>query len=317
MGKISEALKKVMEEREKQKQLQREAIMRASVERKEEKSPKESSPQKAKKIPLEERFKIKEQLYIVKPKDNSEIDARVVVYSDYSSPISEQYRILRTNIKSSLTKARASKKISTTKPATSPYIFTITSALHGEGKTVTAVNLAVALASDLESRVLLIDCDLRNGEIHKLLNLNYKPGLSEILTGDFDWSVALHRTLIRNLFIIPRGQPPSNPSELLGSKKMRLILERLKVEEFTYIILDTPPLLTFTDATILGVQTEGVVMVVEAQRTRAHIVKKAKEFLEQTHSRFLGFILTKVDHYTPDFYGYYYHYHYKSAGVGS
>jgi capsular exopolysaccharide synthesis family protein len=155
----------------------------------------------------------------------------------------------------------------------------------------------------------LIDCDLRKGSVHQLLNLNCEPGLSEVLTKDLEWPVALCPTRLKNLFVIPRGKTPSNPSELLGSRKMRKILEKLKAESFDYVIIDTPPLLPFTDARLLGVQTEGVIVVVQAQRTKAGVVKRAKDFLGQAHNKFLGFVLTQVDHYTPDFYGYYYYYY--------
>ncbi len=314
MGKISDALKKVQEQREKDKITIRQEIITASTKTEDisfSKPDPEKPAHKDKGLSLEEKLRLKEKLFLARGSDTSGIDPRIVAYFSRSSPVAEQYRILRTNIKSSLKKLSVPNKSALTKNITYSNMFTISSALHNEGKSVTAANLAMALASDLESKVLLVDCDLRNGALHKLLNLNFAPGLSDILNGGFDWPVALHPTVRKNLFVIPRGKSPANPSELLGSKKMRSILQKLKTESFTHVILDTPPLIPFTDARVLGLQTEGVILVVQAQRTKANIVQKAKELLEQAHNKFLGFILTKVDHHTPDFCGYYYYYHQK------
>ena len=310
MGKISEALKKVAMERERQK-FKQEPLPKIDKQKQPQIDTPVSVVGETKKLSLEEKLRLKEKLYIARAKDNSGIDPRIVAYYDRSSPASEQYRMLRTNIKSCLRRVRNLHKISNVRPAGAPYIFAVTSSLHSEGKTVTAANLAVTLASDLGSRVLLVDCDLRNGLIHKLLNINCEPGLSDILTKDFEWPVSLHPTILKNLFVIPRGKAPSNPSELLGSRKMHLVIEKLKSENFTHVILDTPPLLPFTDGAILGARTEGVLLIVQANRSSAQIVRKAKEFLEQTHNKIMGFILTHTDYYTPDFYGYY-HYYYKN-----
>ena len=190
----------------------------------------------------------------------------------------------------------------------------MTSSLHSEGKTLTSVNLAIALAKDLEARVLLIDCDLRNGQVHKLLNLEAGPGLSEVLTSGTDHHASIHKSQLDNLFVMPRGDIPHNPSELLGSKNMKQLLEKLKTELFTYIILDTPPVVPFTDAGVLGAQTDGVILVVQAHRTKADLVQKTKELLEHSRSKLLGFILTQADYYTPNMYGYYHYYRYRNNG---
>ncbi|UCC94526.1 MAG: CpsD/CapB family tyrosine-protein kinase [Candidatus Omnitrophota bacterium] len=324
MGKMSDALKKVMEEREKQRQQdlagssgvsvatesEPEPVARREVSLKEPPTPYRKTPQEvvsSKKNNLEEFLKRRrDRFYVAKATDNSGIDPRVVTYFDYSSPLSEQYRILRTNVKSYLTKKSTFHKVTSVKPVASPRILTLTSSVQGEGKTITAANLAVCLAHDLECKILLVDCDLRRGSIHALFNVNPKPGLSDILTGKVQPQEAIVPTKIPNLFVIPGGQAPHNPSELLGSKKMRAAIEALKSESFSYIILDTPPLLPFTDAGVLGTQTDGVILVVQAQRTHAPVVKKAKELLGQAHAKLLGFVLTKADYYIPDFYSRYY-----------
>ena len=259
------------------------------------------------------RFKIG-TYFIAKAKDASGIDPRLVTYHDYHSPVAEQYRILRTNVKSRLFKNNGASKTHTLKSAKLAQIFTVSSSLHSEGKTVTSINLSIALAKDLEARVLLIDCDLRNGQVHKLLNLNEGPGLSEALTSSDDHQFSIHKTNLENLFVIPRGQIPQNPSELLGSKRMRLLLEKLKTELFSYIILDTPPVIPFTDAGVLSAQTEGVILVVQAHRTKSELVQKTKELLEHSRSKLLGFILTQADYYVPNMYGYYHYYRYRDNG---
>jgi len=317
MGKISNALKKVMEEREKQKELQKNQLLEKAATQETEnqmQTPTESGKTISKSATTKEGTKgLKtDNAYVAKSKDDSGIDPRVVTYFDYSSAISEQYRILRTNIKSYLLKEAKSTKASTPKSLVSPKIITLSSSLHSEGKTVTSVNLAVALAKDIESKVLLVDSDLRNGVVHKLLNLESQPGLDQILLNGYDYSAALHPTLLKNLFVIPRGQIASNPSELLGSKKMRLLIERLRQEDFTYIIIDTPPILPFTDAQVVCSQTDATVLVVQANRAQAQAVMRAKELIQQAHGKFLGFVLTHTDYYIPDFHSYYYYYRYRN-----
>lgn len=313
MGKITDALKKITEKQEEMKQTQNIPI--AKKVSKQGKTiftnPNPSVNDNRLSLPKEAIENIKPaKLFIAKTTDDSGIDPRVVTYFDYSSPISEQYRSLRTNIKSCLRNGTQSGKIGISKTSNSPKIITVTSSLHAEGKTLTCVNLAIALAKELDSKVLLIDADLRNGTIHDVLNVNNKPGLSNILTHDYDYSVAFHPTQVRNLFVIPRGDTPYNPSELLGSNRMRLILEELKSESLTYVIIDTPPVMLFADAGIVSAETDGVVFAVQAQRTQNSVVKKAKDTLAQANANILGFVLTQTDYCTPGVYEYYrYRYH--------
>ena len=306
MGKISDALKKVSQTKERQSQTLPKEIPDLPFQ------DKNLLPSTAKKktvkfdpLTLAEKLGFREKLFITGEKDSSGIDPRVVTYYDYSSIVSEQYRNLRTSIKTAFNKIKTADKV---KAGSFPCVFTITSALHSEGKTLTAVNLAVALAHELESKVLLLDCDFRKGSVHKLLNINSETGLSDVLTGSADISDVIIKSKINNLSVIPGGKPLFNPSELLGSKRMRWIIEKLKVLNFTHIILDTPPLFPFIDGGVLGAQTQGVFMVVQANRTQSSVIAKAKSALEQAHSKFLGFILTQVDSYAPSAYGYHYYY---------
>lgn len=267
MSRISEALNKAAEENKAQK---REAPL--------------PMPQpRAKKPPLEER--LKSRSYIAKATDDSGIDPRIVAYFDPGSVISEQYRSLRTNILLN-NHSRPLKAIA------------VCSSLQGEGKTVTAVNLAITLARDLDRTVLLVDCDLRGGAVHQLLALNPAAGLSDVLAGGADRESAFCRTAINNLTVLPRGGIPHNPSELLSSKKMKRLLEELKTQ-FDYIILDSPPVVPLTDGCVLGSQADGVLFVVRAHKTPRRLVKQARNMLEHVHAKVLGFILTQIEEDIP------------------
>ena len=320
MGKISEALKKVQEEREKKVKVR----VKEMEEKIAEANKNESFPDSGKKK-VSPRLTLKDKVnsvrtgeyYLAKGSADSVIAPRVVTYFDYSSPVSEQYRILRTNLKSYLIKDEKSKSFSSSKSLSSPKIISVTSSLHSEGKSVTCVNLAVSLAKDLESKVVIVDCDLRKGTIHELLGVSSTPGMAEVLSSDYDYTVALHPTKIGNLFVIPRGIPPDNPAELLGSRKMKLILEQLRAEAINYVIIDTPPVVTFTDASIVCSKADAVALVVQAYRTQEEVVKKAKDSIQQAHGNFLGFILAQTDYYIPDLYSYYYYYRYRASGKKS
>ena len=231
MGKISDALKKVMEERQLQQEVERKQPAKAVYRKKEPVIGISNNPgfkegrDTTKKLSLEERLKIQEKFSVVKAKDSSGIDPLVVMYNSSSSPIADQYRLLRTRVKSYVKKNISSLRKNMAGVNTSTVFITLTSSFQGEGKTVTAANLAVALAQDLDSRVLLVDCDLRKGSVGELFNVVNEPGLSDILVNEFDYSIALNPTAIDNLFVIPRGDVPANPSELIGSKRMRFILD--------------------------------------------------------------------------------------------
>jgi len=325
MGKITDALRKIRSERE-QAAAQRNQIPPADqslkidtpaqhsvtqeeVRKRYEIPEKQEDARKTLSPTLKERFDRlnTDSFEITEPLDATGIDPKVITYYDYNSAISEQYRILRTNIKSCLARKNQSKKIDSIKSLRETNIITVTSSLHAEGKTLTCINMAAVLAKDLESKVLLIDCDLRSGSIHKFLNKQKGPGMSDILQFDYDFHNAIQPTAIQNLSIISSGKAPANPSELLGSKKMRLLIERLRAEDFSYIIIDTPPLIPFTDAGVVGAHTDGIILVVQAHRVQAKVVQKTKEYLDHAHANLLGFILTQTEYYLPDMYSYYYY----------
>ena len=256
MGKITDALKKATNER---------------VER------------------FEKISKIKERdKLIIKKIDGSKVDPRIITYFDSKALITEQYKILRTNVLSS-------NKIK------SPKILVVTSSLHSEGKTITSLNLAVTMAqSASKPKILLIDADLRRGRMEKYLGVEQDKGLTEILTGEIKPSEALFNIDLDNLAFIASGAVPENPVELLGSDVMKQFLNNMKVE-FDHIIIDTPPIISVADSGIVGAISDGVLMVIQAGRTQRGIVKRATELLQQTHSKILGHVLTNIEYHLPEY----------------
>ena len=214
------------------------------------------------------------------------IDPRIVAFYDPHSPVTEQYRTLRTNIQA----------LSVEKPIKA---ITVTSSIHGEGKTITAANLAISMAQDMDNKnILLVDADLRRARITKYLGITAEYGLADLLTNGQKADDVLLNIGINNLTVLPAGKIPHNPAELLGSIKMKNLLGLLK-SKFDFIIFDTPPIIPVTDAGLLGAQTDGVVMVVQANRTQKGIVRHSENLIKQAQAKILGYILTNVQYHIP------------------
>ncbi len=187
-----------------------------------------------------------------------------------------------------------------------PSCVLITSAGEGEGKTTLSVNLAMALAQLENTRVLLIDADLRkpaHGYIHGIQREGRDTtGLAHFLAGRAELEEIIHRTDTVNLSVIPRGERPFNPSELLHSKQMRLLLNRCRQEGY-HVILDAPPALPVTDPVILASQVDGVLLVASAGQTTREACRLAIERLTTAGGNLLGIVLQKVrvpdDPYNP------------------
>ncbi|MBI4778344.1 CpsD/CapB family tyrosine-protein kinase, partial [Candidatus Desantisbacteria bacterium] len=234
---------------------------------------------------------------IAYPKDDSGIDARIVTYHSPKTPISEQYRIIRTNLQR-------------VNPEHPPRLIAVSSSIHSEGKTTSSVNLAIALAQDLHKNILLVDCDLRKPNIHNLLGLRMDGGMSDILMKGVGLDTVFKKTRVENLTVLTSGRIPSNPAELLGSHRMQEVLIEFK-NRFDYVILDTPPVLAITDTGILGALVDGVVIVVQAWRTQREALARTKSLLANVHAKTIGYILTNVEHFVPGYlsnYGYHYGY---------
>ena len=209
-------------------------------------------------------------------------------HMDPSSAFSEAYRSVRTAL-----------QFSTASGA--PRRLVVTSSSKNEGKSTTALALAINFAQ-MGKPVLLIDADLRNPVLHKLLQLDNDRGLSNFLSGSVGVMEVVHRTEIPGLFVMTTGPLPPNPVELLSSTKMMSLLEQCE-EHFAHVVVDGPPVLGIADAIVLCNQVENAVFVVESGRTRKGHAKAALKRLQQAGVNPIGVILTKIDAYH-DLYGY-------------
>ncbi|MCT2347653.1 CpsD/CapB family tyrosine-protein kinase [Niallia taxi] len=196
--------------------------------------------------------------------------------------MSEQYRTIRTNILYSSVDEEIRSLM-------------VTSSGPGEGKSTTTGNLAVVFAQQGKT-VLLIDADLRKPTAHYTFKLSNTTGLTSVLTNQQELMEAVNKMDEDNLYVLPSGPIPPNPSELLGSKAMKQFMERA-LEEFDLIIFDTPPVLAVTDAQILGNLCQGTILVVSSGKTDKESLIKTKELLTATNGRLLGVVLNnkKID----------------------
>jgi capsular exopolysaccharide synthesis family protein len=220
-------------------------------------------------------------------KDKSEL----VVHHGTEPLASESYRGLRTSILFS-------------SPGKAPRIILVTSSLPAEGKTLNAVNLATVMAK-AEGRVLLVDSDLRHPDLHKIFQVPREPGLTNFLVGEID-SLPFLETEVPNLFVLPSGPISPNPSELLGSERMQEFLTRAR-EEFARTILDSPPLVSVTDAAIISARVDGVLLIVKAETVPRKAALEAKGQMEELNANILGAILNDVPPNRNIYYHYYYH----------
>ncbi|HEY8890092.1 MAG TPA: CpsD/CapB family tyrosine-protein kinase [Clostridium sp.] len=225
----------------------------------------------------------------------------LITFKEPNSPISETYRTLRTNIQFS----SFDKKIKT---------LLVTSSGPGEGKTTTSSNLAMVMAQS-GNKTLLIDCDQRKPQVHKVFGFSNEKGLSNILVNEneIDTNIGIHETIQPNLFVLSSGTRPPNPAELLGSTKMKNFIEELK-KSYDFIILDTPPIVMVTDAQILAQYTDGCLLVICSGEAERDLVIKAKGLLEKVNAKILGTVLNKVDSKKKGYYHYQYEYGETSKG---
>lgn len=210
------------------------------------------------------------------------------------SPISEDYRVLRTNLRYSGIQNPGGALL-------------VTSANPGEGKTTTAANLAVAMAQ-AGKRVVLVDADLRRPSMHRLFNLSNDKGLSALFLEDAPLlEDLLLPTSVPGLFVLPAGGPPPNPAEMLDSKRMNNLLSQLR-EQSDMVVLDSPPLLVVTDASILASRCSGALLVVDSGHTRTEAGRKVVEALSRSQVKVVGVVLNRVSSRRGGYYNSYYYY---------
>jgi capsular exopolysaccharide synthesis family protein len=185
-----------------------------------------------------------------------------------------------------------------------PKIILFTSATPSEGKTTSATNLACILAQR-ETRVLLLDADLRRPNIHHRFGLNGKVGLTTVLTGSTTLEEAIqHIPEVPNLDILPSGPVPPFPTEMLASDAMNSLLQRC-IGEYTHIVMDSPPILSVTDGVLMARHADAVVLVVRHAKSNKHVVRRARDLLVRSGAAITGVVLNAVDLNSPEYYGYY------------
>lgn len=209
------------------------------------------------------------------------------------SIIAESYRALRTSLLLS-------------RPAERPRTLLFTSATRDEGKTATAVNTAIMFAQ-MGLNTLLVDADLRRPRCHKVLSMGKALGLTEVLTGHLALADAVRLTPTDHLAFISSGTLPPNPSELLGSAKMREVVAQL-ARDYDCVIFDSPPVMPVTDSVLLAQSMEGVVLVVDSQKTAKSLIREVRVKLNHFHAKILGVVLNRVDTQRVGYSQYYSHY---------
>jgi len=204
----------------------------------------------------------------------------LITVSEPRSPISEAYRTLRTN----LDFASLDQALKT---------IVVTSAGVGEGKSTTLANLAV-VSAQAGRRVILVDADLRRPTLHQVFGLSNEAGLTTMMMAEAAtaWP-PLHETGIEGLSVLTSGPLPPNPAELMGSRRMEEVITTL-AEQADQVFFDTPPVVAVTDAAVLATKVDGVLLVINAGKTRREYARTAVQRLQQINARLVGTVLTNV-----------------------
>ena len=231
--------------------------------------------------------------------DDTDID--LVTFHSPKSSASESYRGMRTSILFSSAESP-------------PQAIIITSAGPREGKTTTTANLAVTMAQ-ADSKVIILDCDMRRPQMHKIFGVARDVGISNLLVGSSDFKETIIHSQIPNLDIIPCGPIPPNPSEILGSARMATLLNELR-KQYAYILIDSPPSTAVTDTVVLSKSVDGLVLVIRAGDTAREIVKNGVVQFESIGAHILGAVLNGVDMGRDSYYYYQYYYYYYGEDGG-
>jgi polysaccharide biosynthesis transport protein len=223
----------------------------------------------------------------------------LIAFNYPRSTASESYRGIRTSILFS-------------SAGSVPQAILITGVGPQEGKTITTVNLAVTMAQ-ADSKIVILDCDMRRANVHKVFGTPNDHGISNLLVGNSTMREAIHHTRIPNLDVIPCGPIPPNPSELLGSTRMKTLLNSLR-KHYAHILIDSPPSIAVTDAVVLSKSVDGVILVVRAGYTAKEIIKSGIAQFGAVGTHILGAVLNGVDMSRDRYHYQYYHYYYGKDG---
>jgi capsular exopolysaccharide synthesis family protein len=213
-----------------------------------------------------------------KETNTEDLSQRLITLLDPAGAASEAYRALRTNLLYAMTD----------KP---PTMIVVTSPNPLEGKSTVCANLGVMLAQ-AGKRTLILDCDFRSPAMHKIFGLHGYRGMVSGLTGEHDLLQACHEPL-PGLKVLIAGAPPPNPAELLGSWRLSEFLATAR-EEFDYVLMDSPPIGMVSDPAILAAQGDGILLTIDAQKTRSGDVRRAVHSLRAVRANILGTVMNNV-----------------------
>ena len=213
-----------------------------------------------------------------KKAQSNDLSGCLTTVLDPLSPSSEAYRALRTN----LLYARVDSP---------PKVVVITSGNTREGKTTTCANLGVVLAQ-ANKDTLLLDCDLRTPSLHKVFALNNGRGITDVLTGEYDFQEILQEP-VPGLAVMTAGHLPPQPAELLSSQRFTEFLSLLR-RDFEYVLLDSPPVGLVSDPLVLAAEADGVLLVIDAQKSRKVTVRRAMRSLEGVGAKILGTVVNNI-----------------------
>lgn len=237
--------------------------------------------------------------YPVQQKSIAVSNPVLVSATDPDSPIAEEYRKLKSLLVGMVRQNQFGN------------VIMVTSAVAGEGKSITAINLALSLAQEMDHTVLLIDADLRKPSVHKYLGLEIDAGLAEVLEERADIKNTLHHTGVGKLVVMPAGSPKLNPVELFSSQRMaQLILDIKHRYHDRFVIIDTPPILPFAETRTLSRLVDGVIFVVKERLASLASITEAVAALEG--ARKLGIVYNEAEiSISDDRYGNYYNQYYQ------
>jgi len=256
----------------------------------------------------------------IKQDKNAKAEPCIVTSRFPHSIVTEQYRMLRTSLKNQFVKQGIQ-------------VLMVSSSINGEGKSVTAINLAIALSEEENVKVALVDADLRRGRIHEYLGFKRpEKGLSNLLEEGLNPKDCFIKNGRANLFVMPRGDIPKHPSNLIGSDRFRMFIAELRTH-FDYVIVDAPPIMSVADPGIMAKEVDGVVFVIQIGRTPKSMIAHSNLLFKQSGANMLGYILTNVEYQTAEYryYSKYYEsyenadkrgmkdkakFHFKMAGFG-
>ncbi|HKP67649.1 MAG TPA: polysaccharide biosynthesis tyrosine autokinase [Pyrinomonadaceae bacterium] len=250
----------------------------------------------------------KRRLLLVGGSNNEEVEdpanSELLIYADSRSSLAEAYRQLRTSILLS-TAGHAPKSL------------LITSSLPSEGKTTTATNTAISLAQT-GAKVLIIDADLRRPRLHSVFNIDNGDGLSTILSAELTEAEILN--IVKQddgtkLYMLTSGPIPPNPAELIGSEQMANLLKLLQ-QHFTHVVVDSPPITSFTDGVLIASMVDGVILVVHAGKSSRQVVRRARQLLHDVGAKIFGVVLNNVNLRSQDNYYYYQSYYQRDSYPG-